>query len=183
MGSDWSKDNFDKNFPNFWGNIPRGLNYLPGFIPEVYRALKTNPNFRQLWADRIHKLFRNGGSLTKTNLTAIHDQCYTEMGEIPSWWSSYDYSLRNDFIQNREAKFFTKCQAQGLIDNSFGYPIFKVNGSEQHGGYISSSDTITITQSTASGTLYYTTDGNDPRLPIQPFVTENTAKKVKVPDQ
>jgi hypothetical protein len=42
-------------------------------------------------------------------------------------------------------------------------PVFNVNGGYQHGGYILTSDTITITNP-SSGTIYYTLDGTDPRV-------------------
>ena len=42
------------SFPNW--TSPTGLNNLSGDpISEIYRALKANPDFRQLFADRIHK--------------------------------------------------------------------------------------------------------------------------------
>jgi len=53
------------------------------------------------------------------------------------------------------------------IDNplfpSIDAPVFNINGSYQHGGYISIPDTITMTKS-GSGTIYRTFDGSDPRL-------------------
>jgi hypothetical protein len=45
-------------------------------------------------------------------------------------------------------------------------PVFNVNGSYKHGGYISTSDTLTITDSCSTAVIYYTIDGNDPRVPL-----------------
>jgi hypothetical protein len=66
-------------------------------------------------------------------------------------------------------------------------PEFKVNGSYQHGGQIQSTDSISITSS--SGTIYYTKDGSDPRMPSSPseataitLVPEDAPKKVLVPN-
>jgi hypothetical protein len=45
-------------------------------------------------------------------------------------------------------------------------PVFNVNGSYKHGGYVSTSDTLTITDSCSTAVIYYTLDGNDPRVPL-----------------
>ena len=42
-------------------------------------------------------------------------------------------------------------------------PLLYVNGAHQSGGYVSSSDLFSI--AAESGTIYYTINGNDPRLP------------------
>jgi hypothetical protein len=70
----------------------------------------------------------------------------------------------------------------------FDAPVFKVNGSYQHGGYISASDTITITDPCSAGTIYYTLNGSDPRVSGEAnlpetilLVSDGAAKKVKVP--
>jgi hypothetical protein len=184
MEGDYSVDIFNNNFPSWWGPNT-GLNLMSGPVPDLYRALKTNPGFIQLWADRMHKHFRNNGAMTKGNLTAAFNQCDADMGQIPSYWSWYDTGIRDGFIPVREDKFFENCQREGLIDNSLGYPIFNVNGSYQHGGAVAAADTITITQSTPTGTVYYTVDGADPagspgssELIV---LAESASKKVLVP--
>jgi hypothetical protein len=67
-------------------------------------------------------------------------------------------------------------------------PVFNVNGSYKHGGYISTSDTLTITDSCSTAAIYYTLDGNDPRVPgevVPPhtivLVSDGSAKKARVP--
>jgi hypothetical protein len=74
----------------------------------------------------------------------------------------------------------------GLFNRAFGAPVFYVNGSYKFGGYVTTSDSFTITDPCASGgTIYYTTDGSDPRLPTgeqqKTLVIENASKKVLVP--
>jgi hypothetical protein len=71
---------------------------------------------------------------------------------------------------------------------AFDAPVFYVNGSYQHGGHVSTSDTITITDPCSAGTVYYTLDGNDPRLPGEAnlpetivLVSDDAAKKALVP--
>jgi len=68
-------------------------------------------------------------------------------------------------------------------------PVFNINGSYQHGGYISVGDILTITNPNGSGTVYYTLDDTDPALPGTPskpavdttFVAEDATKRVLVP--
>ncbi len=56
-------------------------------------------------------------------------------------------------------------RSQGLYPPvSTGAPVFYVDGSYQHGGAIEPTEPLTITAPTG-GTLYYTLDGSDPRLP------------------
>src|SRR5688500_10429402 len=38
-------------------------------IARLYQALRVNPEFRLLWADRIHKHFFNGGALTSQSVS------------------------------------------------------------------------------------------------------------------
>ncbi len=67
-------------------------------------------------------------------------------------------------------------------------PVFYVNGSYQHGGHVSTSDILTIIDPCGTAAIYYTLDGNDPRLPgevVPPdtnvLVSDDAAKKVLVP--
>src|SRR6267142_779672 len=38
-------------------------------IAQIYQRLRANPEFRLLWADRIHKHYFNNGALTDRNIT------------------------------------------------------------------------------------------------------------------
>ncbi|MFA5252236.1 MAG: chitobiase/beta-hexosaminidase C-terminal domain-containing protein [Phycisphaerae bacterium] len=67
-------------------------------------------------------------------------------------------------------------------------PVFYVNGSHQHGGHVSTSDTLTITDSCSTAAIYYTLDGTDPRVPgevIPPetilLLSDSATKKARVP--
>jgi hypothetical protein len=67
-------------------------------------------------------------------------------------------------------------------------PVFYVNGFPQHGGNVSTSDTLTITDPCSTATIYYTLDGNDPRVPgeaVPPdtilLLSDSAAKKARVP--
>jgi hypothetical protein len=44
-------------------------------------------------------------------------------------------------------------------------PLFYINGAPKHGGQVNTDVVLTMTHSNGSGTIYYTLDGSDPRLP------------------
>jgi len=173
----------------WYGSNGGGLNGLMDdwyYIPRFYRALKANPNFRQLFADRLHKFFRNGGALTQSRLLAKWWEASAEVSAVLPYQDNW---VPNSFVPVREPLFLLACEDNGLFNRAFGAPVFSVNGSYKFGGYVSSGDNFTITDPCGSGgTIYYTTDGNDPRTPyiktttqLITLVSENAAKKVKVP--
>jgi hypothetical protein len=171
----------------WYGSAGGGLNGLQDdwyYIPRFYRALKANPNFRQLFADRLHKFFRNGGALTQSRLLAKWWEAFAEVSAVLPYQDTW---VPNSFIPVREPLFLLACEDNGLFNRAFGAPVFNVNGSYKFGGYVSSGDNFTITDPCGSGgTIYYTTDGSDPRTPyiktqLITLVSENAAKKVKVP--
>ncbi len=175
-----------ENFPSW--TSPTGLNNLTWEpISQLYRALKANPEFRQLFADHVHRYFRNDGILTKPHLLAKWWEVFAEVsGALPETSAFPARYVPDTFIPKREPHVLTAFANNNLFSTTFGYPIFHINGSYQHGGYVSSGSTLTITQSTPSGTLYYTTDGSDPRSGSQivselVLVPQSASKKVIVP--
>jgi len=66
-------------------------------------------------------------------------------------------------------------------------PVFNINGSYQHGGSVSSSSQLSMTK--PRGTVWYTVDGSDPRVPgsgggtvsTSTLVPEGASKRVLVP--
>lgn len=126
------------------------------------------------WADRTHKAFFNDGVLTTASATArinsrasIVDQVI--VAESARWGDAKGANPphdRNDWIGaknsllsiagGRNSTVLGQLVADGL------YPTLAAPGFSQHGGHISSVTPLTITN--ASGEIYYTTDGSDPRL-------------------
>jgi hypothetical protein len=176
-----------ENFPS-WSSTP-GLNHFNDPISYLYRALKANAEFRLLFADHVHRHFRNYGVLTEEHLLTRWWEVMDEVSDVLPETENYPVRFVPDtFIPVREPYVLAAFEDNGLFDVDFGFPVFFVNGPYQYGGYVSSTDTISINQSTHSGTLYYTTDGNDPRTPasIQVIaegftVPESAPKKVLVP--
>jgi len=68
-------------------------------------------------------------------------------------------------------------------------PVFHIDGTYQHGGYAVPGDRLTMTNPNARGTIYYTLDGTDPRIPgtgssqadANALVGEQAAKRVLIP--
>jgi len=179
-----------EDFPT-WSSTP-GLNHISDPISRLYRALKANTGFRQLFADRVHKHFRNDGILTKSHLLDRWWEVFAEVSDVLPETSRHPVRFVPDqFIPNREAKVLAAFADNGLFNLTLNAPIFYINGSYQHGGYISVGDVLTIISPNRSGAIYYTLDGTDPGVPGIPpqqvfdttFVAENAPKRVLVPTE
>jgi len=150
----------------------------------LYRALKVNVNFRQLFADRVYKHFFNDGALTNANIEKRFYELRDEMlGVLPNM-NTY---VVDTWTPQRRNIIFNAFINEGIYF-SVEAPEFYINGQYQHGGRISSDDELTMDNPNGSGTvLYYTTDGSDPRLPESMqinetiLLTEDAVKKVLVP--
>jgi hypothetical protein len=81
---------------------------------------------------------------------------------VPSPYNNY---IETTYIPYRREIIFGQYATEGLL-GPFGAPVFNINGSYKHGGYVSTSDTFTITDSCSTAAIYYTLDGNDPRTPF-----------------
>ncbi len=186
-GEDMHKTAFE-DFPT-WAGTP-GLNHMNDPISDLYRALADNAEFRQLFGDHVHKHFRNNGVLTESHLLQRWWEVFGEVSTVLPETTHFPIRYVPDvFIPARKPYTLAAFHDNNLFDYNFGYPIFNVNGSYQYGGTVSDTDTITITESIPSGTLYYTTDGKDPRVSLTDsqtnseliLVTEAASKKVLVP--
>ncbi|MBN2019971.1 MAG: lamin tail domain-containing protein [Sedimentisphaerales bacterium] len=157
-----------EDFPTW--TSPRGLNNMPNDpFCRLYRALRVNSEFKQLFADRIHKHFRNGGILTQSYLVSKWWEVQNEVKDVLPSQSTF---VPNIFLPKREPYVMTAFETNGLFNRSFGAPVFYVNSVYKFGGYVSTSDIFTITDPCASGgTIYYTTDGSDPRTPYSGAVS------------
>ena len=118
-------------------------------------------------------------------------------------WPNYYFTREDSWILERDNVINNYIPAINNTANSYALikllrsknlypaldaPVFYVNGSYQHGGNVSTSDTLTITDSCSTATIYYTLDGNDPRVPgevVPPdtilLVSDGAAKKARVP--
>ncbi|NQU24917.1 MAG: lamin tail domain-containing protein, partial [Candidatus Nealsonbacteria bacterium] len=145
---------------------------------EPYIELRNNAEFRMLFADHVHRQMFNGGpgtaDVSRARYQELSDQVeaaiisesarwgdqasatpYTQA----SWASRRDYVL-NTYMPQRPAIVLQQLKNINLYPNVVA-PSFNINGSYQHGGIIELDDALSI--DAPAGTIYYTTDGSDPR--------------------
>ncbi len=180
LGGSLQNTAFD-DFPSWMSEGQRGLNYMNDPVCQLYRALKANTDFRQLFADRIQKHFYNGGALMAANILTRFYELRDEMSVRLPGMSLY---IPNTFVPQRWPAMLTEFINQNLFD--FKGPVFKINGADQHGGYADTGDTLSMVNSHGSGDIYYTLDDSDPRLNgipgiVSALVSENATKAVLIP--
>ncbi|UCD51862.1 MAG: lamin tail domain-containing protein, partial [Phycisphaerales bacterium] len=160
------------------------LNSQSNANAQLYRALKANRQFRQLFGDRVYKHFHDGGALSLANITARFSEMRRELqGVIPNM-NTY---MIDSWIPNRQDVFLNACLREGMY--TFDGPIFAVNGAYQQGGYAATGDLLQMVSSRAGADIYYTVDGSDPsglqtsaEMPIVTLVGADAAKYVLVPE-
>jgi hypothetical protein len=119
----------------------------------LYSRLRQHPEFRLLFADRVHRHLYNGGALTETNV--VRNFAQTTAG-LSALISGLDRSITNSWIRNRPAPLRSHLVAQGLFASS-NAPVLR-----PHGGLVSSGHILNLTN--LAGDVWYTTDGTDPRV-------------------
>jgi hypothetical protein len=155
-----------------------GYNNVDQCPEGIHSDLRNHIEYKMRWADLIHKHFHHGGPLSYPRCKDIYQARVTQVneairGESARWgdyrrnpphtrseWLSVD-TQSGSYFTNRSPNVFS--WLGGLYPNT-DPPDFEVNGSPMYGGYVSSGDNITITKN-GSGTIWYTTNGDDPRLP------------------
>jgi len=143
---------------------------------RLYSQLRANPEFRLQFADHAHRHLFNGGALTPTktvprflDLSTYIDRAI--VGESARWgdskratpytrdaeWVTERDRLLGNYLPQRTEVTLGQLRSASLYPNTDA-PVFS-----QHGGHVAS--TTELTMSNTSGTIYYTIDGSDPRLP------------------
>jgi len=179
------------------------------FNPQwLHQKLMVHPEYRMQFADQTYKHFFNDGAMTPEKALAL---CLSRAEEIdlaivaesarwgdqrPSrannpytkedWWEEVNGYLLDTYFPVRTGIVLDQLRNRDLYP-MIETPVFYVNGLAQHGGSVTSSDSIFIT--TDSGTVWYTIDGSDPRLPgttgdpgeTATLVAEDADKRVLVP--
>lgn len=121
-------------------------------IAQLYNRLRGSPEFRLLWADRIQKHFFNGGVLMPQSISNRFNEMAVELSQlIPNM----DVELLV-WARDRQAIFFPQMTPYGLTAYT------NAPGFNQFGGRVPSGFNLVITNT--GGTIYYTTDGSDPRV-------------------
>jgi hypothetical protein len=125
-------------------------------IAQIYQRLRLNPEFRLLWADRIHKHYFNNGVLTDPYILAHFNSLRTEMASVLPGMAT---DIQNPWVAQRRGYNMTHFQLYGLLASS-NAPTFN-----RHGGRVTRDFLLTMTASNLTDTvIYYTTNGVDPRV-------------------
>ncbi len=145
-------------------------------ITELWHAVRQNDDFMATFTDRVQQHLSGDGALTDANSLArwntLNAAIYQAiLGESARWGDGLDDGVtrtRNnewqtevdaiaDVLDGSAAEFIAALRAEGF------YPSFDAPVYSQDGGIIDAGYDLTITNPGGSGTVYYATDGSDPR--------------------
>ncbi len=152
---------------------------------RLHFRLRTWPEYRRQFGDRIQKHLFNGGALTPSNnvarfaalATVITNAINGEsarwgdareftIGSNPGtgqtftrdeWWVPELQKLWTNFFQTHNITNIARFRADSL------YPLIGAPGFNQFGGLVPAAFGLTMAHTNVSGVIYYTTDGTDPR--------------------
>ncbi len=149
----------------------------------IFQDLAFSPEFRMRVADRAHKHLFNSGAMTpavaqarmdalsaKINLAVRgHSMRWGDTARTPAFnatdWQNAVTGARN-YLSNRHTTIVNQLRAYNLT-TAYGdataplYPLTNAPTFSQHGGNVAGGYNLTI--SAPAGTIYYTTNGTDPR--------------------
>ena len=143
-------------------------NSLSGFFKRVHES----PEWRLLFADRVHKHFFHGGVLDDRETVNSHfgqlvDQVINEFQPLLTFMNNETVNRTNqDRWMNQSSgrrTYLLGPNGNHLRDNGL-WPETEPPLFSQHGGMISAGFDLGITHSApVNSIIYYTTDGSDPR--------------------
>lgn len=140
----------------------------------MHGDLLANPEYRLRWADRVQKHFFNGGALSAEKVSALLTRRAAIIeraiiAESARWgdskrgdpltrldWVNAKDFLINEYVPNRGGRVLQQLREDNLFP-SVAAPELNISGG------ITPRATELVLQS-ASGSVYYTLDGSDPRL-------------------
>jgi hypothetical protein len=147
----------------------------PNLIKPLFEALLENPDFRITLADRLYKHLHSGGALTDTNskarwvnTTQVIEQAI--IGESARWGDTREdapitqedwFRARDNVLAQMEgnaAKLISLAREAGYYP-PIDPPALNLHNRETVAGFRLTMDV----PSPQSSTVYYTTDGSDPR--------------------
>jgi len=146
---------------------------------SIFELLTRSAEFRLRVADRVHEHMFNDGTLTPARLTELflrrRNEVYRAMNaESARWgdsrratpllrdveWIAEINRILTSYLPFRTGVVFNQLKSRNLYPSNIQAPEFN-----QHGGVVSANFMLTITNPNGSGTVYYTLNGKDPRLP------------------
>ncbi|MEM7235627.1 MAG: dockerin type I domain-containing protein, partial [Planctomycetota bacterium] len=169
---------YENTIGNNRGRSPLSKNALQNNFSsagEAHTRLRTNPEYRMRFGDRVHKFLFNGGILTPEKLIpryqALSDRVERAIvGESARWgdqhhatpltlreWTQERNWVLNTYLPARTNIVLGQFRGAGL------YPSLDAPFFNRHGGLVPSG--FRVVSRTRDGDVYFTTDGSDPRLP------------------
>ena len=168
----------DRNGP--W---PAGATYEYSNPQWIHQQLMAREEYRLRFGDRVHELLFNGGPLTGDATAARYLQRAGQIdqaivAESARWGDAFAPAplTKNDWlnaVQDDVANYFPARAAvvvdqfrhTELADGTPAplYPLVDAPVLNQHGGEVEAGFELRL--SAPAGSIYYTTDGTDPRLP------------------
>ncbi|MBP7053782.1 MAG: CotH kinase family protein [Phycisphaerae bacterium] len=182
-------------------------------VARPYAALRANARFRMLFADHVHRHFFNGGALYVNPDRPAWDPDHPEnnrpaarfaaradqveqaiVGESARWgdqlsstlftrndhWAKHRDSLLANYFPQRSQIVLKQFRSAGLYPD-LDAPVFSHPGGSVDPGF-------ELSMSSAAGTIYYTTNGADPFVPVDveelsqtALVTSDNLRRVLVP--
>jgi hypothetical protein len=152
----------------FWPSESPLYTYM---ISDIWQALFENADFRMLFADRVYKHCFNGGALTDGNTQARWDTLTNFIREAvlceKARWGGLDAPTTVNMTGHagifiNALRAWTSTSYPGVkLYPGINPPMFN-----QYGGHVPTGFGLQITNPNASGTIYYTLDGTDPRQAV-----------------
>ncbi len=136
----------------------------------IFMSLLNNSDYKTLVGDRVQCHCFEDGALTPANTINAYEEVYdsTEaafISEAARWVGLAEYEEFKN-TRNRIVNNYLPGRTNFLINlyrNRGAYPNVDAVSYNQFGGVVSASFPISLTNTNGSGTIYYTTDGSDPR--------------------
>jgi hypothetical protein len=165
-------------------------NGQPNLVKPLFEALLENPDFRMELADRLYMHLFNDGALSDANSQArwisINNMIEQAIiGESARWGDTREdtpitqedwFKARDDVlaqIEGNATKLITLAREAGY------YPIIDPPIFDRRGGEVATGFKLTINlPSPRAGTIYYTTDGSDPRCQVTGTVSPNASRYI-----
>ena len=154
---------------------------------RIYAQLRANPEFRVLFGDRVQKHLFNGGALTPAANVARWQALATRIdraivGESARWGDARKFAIganpgtgqtftRDEWWVPETQRLYTNLFPTltdayiALYRNNSLYPTVAAPVFSRFGGEVPAGFALSITHSNASGTVFLTLDGSDPRVP------------------
>ncbi len=147
-----------------------------GTPSQIHRALRGFSAYQELFAERVQRHFFNDGALTTQSAVARFEELALSIqramvGESARWgdvrseppftldddWNDNLDEVLNDIIPARHINVLAQLRADGLYPE-IDAPVFNQFGGQVENGF-------PVILGAPAGTIYYTLNGPDPRLP------------------